>query len=105
MVISKCSIAEASTTFGISSNRGICLTFRDEMRSTSDVGKEARNAIRENLGSLFYGVDIGLNCQRVESNSRANFDNKIYDEIDSIVISFSCEHMLLTYSLRTLVCK
>jgi hypothetical protein len=31
------------------------------MRTTSDVGKDDRNAIEENLGSSFYGVDVGLN--------------------------------------------
>jgi hypothetical protein len=56
------------------------------MQATSNVGKEARNAIRENLGSFFYGVDVGLNHQRDEANSRANFFYKTDEEIDSMSI-------------------
>ena len=56
------------------------------MWDTSDVGKEAKNAIGENLGSFFYGVDVGLNCQRVEANSWANFVYKIDEEIDTMSI-------------------
>ena len=56
------------------------------MWATSDVGKEARNGIGENLGSIFYGVDVGLNRKRVEANSRAKFIYKIDKEIDSMSI-------------------
>jgi hypothetical protein len=65
-----------------------------EMRATSDVGKEARNAIRENLGSIFYGVDVGLNRQRVEANSRANFVYKTDEEIDSMSIEDIWEYAI-----------
>jgi hypothetical protein len=57
-----------------------------EMRATSDVGKEARNAIREKLESIFYGVDVGLNHQRDEANSRDNFVYKTDEEIYSMSI-------------------
>jgi hypothetical protein len=57
-----------------------------EMRATSNVGKEARNAIGENLESIFYGVDVGLNRQRIEANSRVNFVYKSDEEIDSMSI-------------------
>jgi hypothetical protein len=57
-----------------------------EMRLASDVGKEDRNAIRENLESIFYGVDVGLNRHRDEANSRVNFVYKIDEEIDSMSI-------------------
>jgi hypothetical protein len=44
-----------------------------DLQTTSEVGKEARSAIRENLEAIFYGVDVGMNRQRVEANSRATF--------------------------------
>ena len=56
------------------------------MRATSEVGKEAKNAIRENLESIFYGVDVGLNHQREEANSRTNFVYKIDEEIYSMSV-------------------
>jgi hypothetical protein len=56
------------------------------LRATSDVGKEARNAIKENLESIFYGVDVGLNRQRTEANSQANFVYKTNEEIDSMSV-------------------
>ena len=57
-----------------------------ELWATSDVGKEARNAIIENLESIFYGVDVGLNRQRIETNSCVNFVYKSDEEIDSMSI-------------------
>jgi len=35
-----------------------------EFQSTSEVGKEARTAIGENLESMFYGVDVGMKRQQ-----------------------------------------
>jgi hypothetical protein len=40
----------------------------------------------ENLESIFYGVDVGLNHQRAQANSRANFVYKTDEEIDSMSI-------------------
>ena len=34
-----------------------------ELQATSEVGKEARNAIEENLEAIFYGVDVDMNRQ------------------------------------------
>ena len=38
------------------------------------------------MESIFYGVDVGLNRQRVEANSRANFVYKTNEEIDSMSV-------------------
>ena len=34
-----------------------------EFQSTSEIGKEARIAMRENLKAMFYGVDVGMKHQ------------------------------------------
>jgi hypothetical protein len=55
-----------------------------EFQSTSEVGKEARTAIGENLESMFYGVDVGMKRQRAEANSRATFVDKTYADLDAM---------------------
>ena len=35
-----------------------------EFQDTSEVGKEVRTAIGENLEAMFYGVDVGTKRQR-----------------------------------------
>jgi hypothetical protein len=52
-----------------------------ELQATSEVGKEARSAIRENLEAIFYGVDVGMNRQRAEANSRATFVYKTDEDL------------------------
>jgi hypothetical protein len=57
-----------------------------ELRASSEVGKEARNAIGENLEAIFYGVDVGMNRQRAEANSRAIFVYKTDAELDTMSV-------------------
>jgi hypothetical protein len=40
-----------------------------EMQATSQVGKEARTAIKDNLEFILYGIDVGLNTQRAQSTA------------------------------------
>jgi hypothetical protein len=53
-------------------------------QSISEVGKEARTAIGENLESMFYGVDVGMKRQRAEADSRATFVDKTDADLDAI---------------------
>jgi hypothetical protein len=55
-----------------------------EFQSTSEVGKEARTAIRENLESMFYGVDVDMKHQRAETDSRATFVDKTDADLDAM---------------------
>jgi hypothetical protein len=55
-----------------------------EFQSTSEVGKEARTAIGENLESMFYGVDVGMKRQRAEIDSRATFVDKTDADLDAL---------------------
>jgi hypothetical protein len=55
-----------------------------EFQATSEVGKEARTAIGENLEAIFYGVDVGMKRQRVEANSRATFVDKTDADLDAM---------------------
>jgi hypothetical protein len=55
-----------------------------EFQSTSEVGKEARTAIGENLESMFYGVDVGMKRQRAEIDSRATFVDKTDADLDAM---------------------
>jgi hypothetical protein len=60
------------------------VSSHSELQATSEVGKEAENAIGENLEVIFYGVDVGMNCQRAEANSRATFVYKTNAEKDTM---------------------
>ena len=75
-----------------------------KLQATSEVGKEARNAIRENLKVIFYGVDVGMNRQRVKANSQATFIYKIDVKLDTMCNIPLCR-IEGTYSLRTLARK
>ena len=55
-----------------------------EFQSTSEVGKEAKTAIGENLEAIFYGVDIGMKRQQAKANSWAIFVDKIDAELDTM---------------------
>ena len=44
------------------------------------------------MKSIFYGVDVGLNCQRAEANSRATFVYKIDAELDTILVEYLKEY-------------
>jgi hypothetical protein len=55
-----------------------------EFQSTSEVGKEARTAIGENLESMFYGVDVGMKRQRAEIDIRATFVDKTDADLDAM---------------------
>jgi hypothetical protein len=59
-------------------------TSLSEFQSTSEVVKEARTTIRENLESMFYGVDVGMKRQRAEANSRATFIDKTDADLDAM---------------------
>jgi hypothetical protein len=54
------------------------------LHATSEVDKEARNAIGENLEAYFYGVDVGMNHQRAEANSWSTFVYKIDAKLDTM---------------------
>ena len=82
MGISKWSISEASTTSSTSPKRTFASLL--EFQSTSEVGKEARIAIGENLEAMFYGVDVGMKRQRAEANSRATFVDKTDADLDAM---------------------
>jgi hypothetical protein len=55
-----------------------------EMQATSQVGKEARTAIGDNLESVLYGIDVGLNRKRAQSTTRESYVDKTDEEIDSM---------------------
>jgi hypothetical protein len=55
-----------------------------EFQATSEVGKEFRNSIEENLEAIFYGVDVGMIRQRAEANSQAKFVYKTDAELDTM---------------------
>jgi hypothetical protein len=63
-----------------------------EFQSTSEVGKEARTAIGENLESMFYGVDVGMKRQRAEANSRATFVDKTDVDLDAMSVEEVLEY-------------
>ena len=52
------------------------------MEATSQVGKDAREAIVDNLNSTLIGIDVGLNQKRVWSNAHETFVYKVNDETD-----------------------
>jgi hypothetical protein len=56
------------------------------LQATSEVGKEARNAIGKKLEASCYGVDVGLNRRWAEANSRAIFVYKIDVELDTMSV-------------------
>jgi len=55
-----------------------------DLQASSEVGKEARNAIGKNLEASFDGVDVGMNRQRAKANSEAIFDYKTDAELDTM---------------------
>jgi hypothetical protein len=57
-----------------------------ELWDSSEIDKEARNAIRKNLESIFYGVDVGLNRQWEEANSWVIFVYKTNAELDTMSV-------------------
>ena len=48
-------------------------TLRSEMEATSQISREARDAIIDNVYSGLGGVDVYLNRQRAHENARTNF--------------------------------
>jgi hypothetical protein len=63
-----------------------------EFQSTSEVGKEARTTIGENLEALFYGVYVGMKRQRAEANSRATFVDKKDADLDAMSVEEILEY-------------
>ena len=63
-----------------------------ELRASSKVDKEVRNAIGENLKSILYGVDVGLNRQREKANSRTIFVYKTGAELDTMSVEYLKEY-------------
>ena len=55
-----------------------------ELQATSEVDKEARNAIGENLEAIFYVVDVGMKRQWAEANSQATFVDKTDADLDTM---------------------
>ena len=56
-------------------------TLRSEMDATSQISREARDVMIDNVHSELSGVDICLNRQRAHENARANFVYRTYEEI------------------------
>jgi len=58
-------------------------TLRSEMDATSQISREARDVMIDNVHSGLSGVDLCLNRQRARENARANFvyhtDEEIYN--------------------------
>ena len=58
-------------------------TLRSEMDVTSQISREARDVMIDNVHSRLSGVDICLNLQRARENAHANFvyctDEEIYN--------------------------
>ena len=50
-----------------------------QLQATSEVDKEG-----ENLKAIFYGVDVGMNRQRAETNSWAIFVYKTNAQLDTM---------------------
>jgi hypothetical protein len=75
-----------------------------EFQSTSEVGKEARTAIGENLESMFYGVDVGMKRQRAEIDIRATFVYKTDADLDAMSTEEVLEYAKsCRYALKKLI--
>ena len=61
-------------------------TLRSEMDATSQISREERDAIIDNVQSGLGGVDVCLNRQREQNNARVNFVYHTDDEIDNMSI-------------------
>ena len=56
------------------------------MDATSQISREARDAIIENVHSGLGGVDVCLNRQRAHENAHANFVYCTDEEIDNMSV-------------------
>ena len=56
-------------------------TLWSEMDATSQISREARDAIIENVHSGLGGVNVFLNRKRAHENARTNFVHYTYEEI------------------------
>ena len=59
-------------------------TLRLEMDATSQISREARDVMIDNVYSRLGGVDVCLNQQRARENVRANFVYCTDEEIDKM---------------------
>ena len=57
-----------------------------EMEATSQISREARDAIIDNVHSGLGGVDVCLNQQRAHENARANFLYYTDEDIDNMSV-------------------
>ena len=61
-------------------------TLWSEMDATSQISREARDAIIDNVHSGLGGVDVCLNRKRAWENARANFVYCTDEEIDNMSV-------------------
>ena len=61
-------------------------TLRSKMEATSQISREERDAIIENVHSGLGGVDVCLNQQRAPKNAHANFVYYTDEEIDNMSV-------------------
>ena len=59
-------------------------TLRSEIDATSQISREARDVMIENVHSRLGGFDLSLNRQRARENARANFVYYTNEEIDNM---------------------
>ena len=68
-------------------SRYFCVeTLWSEMKGTSQISREARDAIIDNVHSGLGGVNVCLNRQRARENVRANFVYCTDEEIDNMSV-------------------
>ena len=60
--------------------------LRSEMEATSQISREARDAIIENVHNGLGGVDVCLNWQRARENAHTNFVYYTVEEIDNMSV-------------------
>ena len=60
--------------------------LRSEMKATSQISREARDVIIDNVHSGLGGVDVFLNRKRVRENARTNFVYYTGEEIDNMSV-------------------
>ena len=60
--------------------------FRSEMDATSQITREARDAIIDNVHIGLGGVDVCLNLQRAHENACANFVHYTDEEISNMSV-------------------
>ena len=56
------------------------------MKATSQISRESRDAIIDNVHSGLGGVDVCLNRQRARENARANFMYYTDEEIENMSV-------------------